>query len=145
MKLTKEKLKKNYDEIIGDIEKLSADRFDLLGGDCGNFAVALGNTVDPNEENVYACSYEDKMRLMEGEPAHCGLIWKNQLWDGTGSYPVSEGKDHLYRKAIIETPHNLDEIVVDYPIPKEIGIKGFREIYQPNRVKKLQNIIKKNI
>jgi len=137
---SKEVIMDYYDEIISEINASHRDNFDLFAGDCGNFAEALGNVVDP-EQNVYACSYENETSFLEGEPAHCGLIWQDRFWDGRGDMSLSDAKKYLYYKAIVETPPNLDDIIVDLPVPASVGNNAFKSIYDPDRVELLESII----
>lgn len=111
--------------------KTELDDFDLRG-DCGNFAVALGNVLGSTE---YVCSYENYGFSMEGEPAHCGVRWKGRIWDAAGTITKADLKRWAFNEAY---PEDSSQRVV----ASLTDTRGFREIYDAKRSATIERAIR---
>ena len=78
-------------------EALYETGIDIFRWDCLDFAVGLGEAVEPNKKHTLRCSWFNEKRASY---SHCGLIWKENFCDGDGCIPTRNEKeiiDKLYQ------------------------------------------------
>jgi len=100
---------------------------DCLHGNCGNFAVALGNILGIH---VYGVVYENGGFGNEGEPAHVALkIGGYKYIDADGLLTKRELRDWGFNEAFPEDSNSIE--VVDVGGYADLGDPkySFREIY----------------
>ena len=146
------KLIERLPDIKRDLEKGLGEELyiDVEAGDCGNFAKALGEVLEPNKKHRYACSYESEYDFQYGQPAHCGIIIDDKFIDIRGVKSLEDAKWCLRERAVIETPPNYDDIVVDLgedymEFDEEFAEQQFHKIYDEENVQILEKVIKKYI
>jgi len=60
---------------------------DVFAHYCMDFAVGLGDAVEPDKEHTIRCSWVNKDYDYY---SHCGLIWNGHFCDGHGCIPIRD-------------------------------------------------------
>jgi hypothetical protein len=109
-----------------------------MQGDCGNFAMALKEILELNGGVKFACSYANFLYARDGEPAHCGLVWRGYFWDIRGRRDIKTARSLLKDRCRDGYIERYDEIVVEMDIPEEYRpIKGIFDRDRYDIVKKM--------
>ena len=107
-----------------------------IGGHCGNFAEATQRIFGGD---VW-CSYEDELRSMDGQPAHCMIQIDDTFFDIRGSRDRESAMFVL--RDVAESGLKEEEIDTQIEL---VDKWGYKEIRDEDTITTIEKIIRKHI